>query len=233
MSDPRGALLAGGIWAAALTAVMLPDAVPWLMLGLLTLAGAAALFGRPRRSVGMAVVVLLGCASAAAAVWAGLPARQQAADLGGRAVEVVAEVVSSPSVGRDGRLWFDAQTSRLGSPGRTEALSAPVRIGIAPRAGIDPGAVLRVTGQAEEADAGERPALVVFGADADVVSAASGVFGVAAEVRTAFIARADRLPEPGAGLLPGLAVGDTRAVSGALDAAMKASGLSHLTAVSG
>lgn len=42
----------------------------------------------------------------------------------------------------------------------------------------------------------------------------------------------ERLPSP-AELLPGLAVGDVRAVSADLDAAMKASGLSHLTAVSG
>jgi hypothetical protein len=41
-----------------------------------------------------------------------------------------------------------------------------------------------------------------------------------------------RLPAP-AELLPRLAVGDVRAVSADLDAAMKASELSHLTAVSG
>lgn len=56
---------------------------------------------------------------------------------------------------------------------------------------------------------------------------------IAAEVREAFAARAERLPEPGAGLLPGLAVGDTRAVGEELNTAMVASGLSHLTAVSG
>ncbi|WP_460818341.1 hypothetical protein, partial [Microbacterium petrolearium] len=41
------------------------------------------------------------------------------------------------------------------------------------------------------------------------------------------------LPGGGGQLLPGIAVGDTRAVSDDLDAAMKASSLSHLTAVSG
>ena len=45
--------------------------------------------------------------------------------------------------------------------------------------------------------------------------------------------RALRLPAPGAALLPGLAVGDTRAVDEKLNDAMLASGLSHLTAVSG
>jgi competence protein ComEC len=42
-----------------------------------------------------------------------------------------------------------------------------------------------------------------------------------------------RLPEPGSELLPGFAVGDVRAVNADLDAVMKASGLSHLTAVAG
>ena len=56
---------------------------------------------------------------------------------------------------------------------------------------------------------------------------------MAADARSAFIERSTRLPEPGAGLLPGLAVGDTRAVSTELNDDMRTSGLSHLTAVSG
>src|SRR5690606_4089868 len=62
---------------------------------------------------------------------------------------------------------------------------------------------------------------------------AEGVLGLAAGVRSDFVERAVRLPEPGAGLLPGLAVGDTRAVSEELNDWMLTSGLSHLTAVSG
>jgi hypothetical protein len=41
--------------------------------------------------------------------------------------------------------------------------------------------------------------------------------------------RKQRLPEPGSELLPGLAVGHGRALNADLDAAMKASRLSHLT----
>lgn len=51
-------------------------------------------------------------------------------------------------------------------------------------------------------------------------------------MRATFIGGSSACPSP-AELLPGLAVGDMRAVSADLDAAMKASGLSHLTAVSG
>jgi len=59
------------------------------------------------------------------------------------------------------------------------------------------------------------------------------VFAVASALRSAFVRLAAALPGPGAALLPGLAVGDTRAVSAELDAAMKSASLSHLTAVSG
>ncbi|UOE44898.1 ComEC/Rec2 family competence protein [Agromyces larvae] len=55
----------------------------------------------------------------------------------------------------------------------------------------------------------------------------------AAHLRAGFRAAAADLPGDGGALVPGLAIGDTAAVSGDLDAAMKASSLSHLTAVSG
>lgn len=52
-------------------------------------------------------------------------------------------------------------------------------------------------------------------------------------LRTKFLDLAQGLPEPGASLVPGLAVGDERLVDGELEAAMKVSSLTHLTAVSG
>lgn len=52
-------------------------------------------------------------------------------------------------------------------------------------------------------------------------------------LRTPFADAAARLDGDGAALLPGLAIGDVSAVSEGLDTAMKASSLSHLTAVSG
>ena len=52
-------------------------------------------------------------------------------------------------------------------------------------------------------------------------------------LRSGFRDLAARLPGDGGALLPGLAIGDTSAVGKDLDTAMKASALSHLTAVSG
>ncbi len=55
----------------------------------------------------------------------------------------------------------------------------------------------------------------------------------AAAVRTAFANAAARTPGDGGALLPGLAIGDETSLPPELDEAMKASSLSHLTAVSG
>lgn len=151
----------------------------------------------------------------------------------GRVVEAVGEIASSASVGRDGRLWIDVQLAGIGPPGRVSAASAPVRVGVDPVEGFDLGAVVRVTGESAATDPGERAALVLFASSASVEREAAGFFAVAAGLRQAFIERSTRLPEPGAGLLPGLAVGDTRAVGSDLNDAMRTSGLSHLTAVSG
>jgi len=53
------------------------------------------------------------------------------------------------------------------------------------------------------------------------------------DLRAGFAREAASLDGDGGDLLPGLAIGDTSAVDDSLDAAMKASSLSHLTAVSG
>ncbi len=145
--------------------------------------------------------MLLFAAMAAVAVTVGMsmPVRGQAAESAGRVVEVAATVTSSASVGQDGRLWFEAQTTSIGLRGEGRPVSVPVRIGVEPGDGFDLGAGLRVVGEAAVTDAGERAALVIYATEAEVVRPADGVFGVAADARRAFIARSSRLPEPGAG----------------------------------
>lgn len=179
--------------------------------------------------------MLLLAAMAATAVTAALalPSREAAGEWSGRVAEVTATVTSSSSIGQDGQLWFDAQTVGIGIRGDPDPLSVPVRIGVEPGEGFDLGAEVRVVGQVQATDPGERAALIVFSTEAEVVRPAEGVFDIAAGARQAFIDRSTRLPEPGAGLLPGLAVGDTRAVAQTLNDDMRTSGLSHLTAVSG
>src|SRR5690606_11342294 len=69
--------------------------------------------------------------------------------------------------------------------------------------------------------------------EAHVSPAAAGLVAWAGDLRASFRALVEALPGQGAGLLPGLAIGDTGAVDAALAEAMKASSLTHLTAVSG
>lgn len=230
MTDPRGAVVAGGVWGAALLAVFVPDLAPGVVALCLAGAIAAGVFAQRR---GVVVLALLACAAVAWSVSAATPAREEAAQWDGRAVELSVQITSSAVVGDDGRLWVDAQAVTLGAPGDVRPASVPVRIGVEQMDGVALGAGLRVLGQAKATDAGERAALVIFGTTAEVEHPAGGVFAIAADVRAGFVERAVGLPGPGAGLLPGLAVGDTTAVEGELDAAMLASGLSHLTAVSG
>ncbi|WP_309102622.1 ComEC/Rec2 family competence protein [Microbacterium sp.] len=227
------------VWSAALLCVLAP-AVAWgCAAACAALSGVAlwVLLGRRRaRPDGRGALALLLFATAgsmAAGVALAQPPRDSVALHDGRVVEVLAEVSSSSSVGKDGRLWFDVQTTHAGPPGRATPVSVSMRVGVEPDDGFDLGAQLRVVGEAEATDAGERAALIIFTNRAEILRPASGAFGVAARVRHDFVERSLRLPEPGAGLLPGLAVGDTRAVTPELNDDMRTSGLSHLTAVSG
>lgn len=233
------------VWATALCVVFLPGIAWWwavgaalLGTGLIAALLVPTLRGHLARLRSPGGVLAFGCfAAAAAAMTVGFAGQERAAlaELGDRVVETTAVISSSATTGGDGRLWFDARTERAGFVGRMQGIAAPVRIGVEPLPGIDIdlGAVMHVTGRSMPAGPGERAALVVFATDAEILSPPQGVFAVAAQVRADFAERAMRLPGPGAGLLPGLAVGDTRGVTAELDAAMLTSGLSHLTAVSG
>jgi competence protein ComEC len=115
----------------------------------------------------------------------------------------------------------------------TEAQGAPILVfGDLPQLRI--GDTVVATGALERAEPGDDIAFVLFTREpVRVVGEAAGPLAAAAELRERFAALASTLPGPGAGLLPGLAIGDTSAVTAALDSDMKAASLSHLTAVSG
>lgn len=232
--------LVAAVWSAALLCVLVP-AVAWACAAVCGALCAVTLllllrWQRRRRAPyggGLALLLLAAVSAAAAGVALAQPPRIGVSAHDGRVVEVLAEISSSSSVGKDGRLWFDVQTIRAGPPGRTIPVAVSMRVGVEPGDGFDLGARLRVDGEARATDPGERAALVVFASRVEILRAPAGAFGLAAHVRHDFVERSLRLPEPGAGLLPGLAVGDTRAVPQELNDDMRTSGLSHLTAVSG
>lgn len=197
---------------------------------------------RRRIAVILVVVSLSTAAAAASSVVLAQPARDAAAALpvsGGRAVSVLVTVTGKVERWGSDRLAFDAQAQRVAIGAQRFALDVPVSVILAaddldPGGLTDVGAVVEVAGTVRPADPGDRAVLDVTAAGPlEVRSPPEGAVGAAADLRTSLVAAADGLPPPGAGLLPGLAVGDTSAVDADLDTAMKASSLSHLTAVSG
>ncbi len=114
------------------------------------------------------------------------------------------------------------------------ALASPDRPGAAAAEGPGIGAVLRVTGTARATAPEDDVSLLVFvRGRAEVVEGPPWWLDWASRLRADFSAAAARLPGDGGDLLPGLVVGDTSAVDERLDAALKQSSLTHLTAVSG
>lgn len=192
------------------------------------------------------IVVLLTLAAAASAashVALANPAREHIAGIGwegGRALEIEATVVGKVERWSDGSLAFDARAVwwRLGQTEHTTNIEivivvAPADVD-APSNDLDIGAVIRAAGTATAGDPGDRAIATIRATrGVTVVTPPSGLLAIAAGLRHGLVASVSGLPGAGAGLVPGLAVGDTSAVTTELDVAMKASSLSHLTAVSG
>jgi competence protein ComEC len=95
------------------------------------------------------------------------------------------------------------------------------------------GEKLVLTGRAATTDPGEQAAALIFAQTVETVAPPPPWLAWAPGMRAGLVDGASRLPGRGGELLPGLAAGDTSAVSAELDEAMTASSLSHLTAVSG
>ncbi len=231
--------VAAAVWIVAAVAVLAPAAAGFVAAGLwLGAVGLAAMVWRARRGRIVWVIAAVSVAVAAAAASHSAlaqPAREAAVTLavdGGRAIEVHATVVGKAERTAGGDIAFDARAHRIDIGPTRHAVDVPVVIRGDARP--DVGAEVVASGTAVRADAGRRAVLVVRASRAlRTVAPPHGAVAVAADLRHALARATDGLPEPAAGLIPGLAVGDTGGVSAELDAAMKAGSLSHLTAVSG
>lgn len=225
------------VWIVAVGAILLDGAAVWAAVALWSATAVAILIRRRSGRGGMVVVALAMAAACASHVAATMPSRAEAVlDIGGGRAIVVRAHVSSKVEGADGMVRFDADAVEVAAGDRVYSVAIPVAVRGVPEvsAGLDLGAEVLVRGTARPADRGEREVIVVFASrGVEVVRPPPGLLAVAADLRNALVARAADLPQPGGGLLPGLAVGDTRAVDVELDTAMKATSLSHLTAVSG
>jgi competence protein ComEC len=159
--------------------------------------------------------------------------------------EVTAHLtVGSAPVPRGGAVFGGAAQVRFratltaldGPPGREPSgLSVPIVVFVA---ASDPGPAIgdevRVAGSLVATEPGDAASALLFGrGPVHPVSPAPWWLDWANDLRAGFADAAAELPGDGAGLLPGLAIGDTSAVADDLDGSMKTSSLSHLTAVSG
>jgi len=229
-------------WGAAALAVGATEAGPvrtaalaaWgVCAGIALLLVLAARRGRAASALTAALLVAAGAALALTAVGASLDRRSPeplvAATSSSRALDLELSVEGTPGAGH-----LDATIVAVVAPEGRIALNAPA---VVIARGEDPrpiGSVLGLRARVARADPGERAAwLVLPEGEAETVSSPTGALATAEALRAGLRRATADLPDPGGGLLPGLAVGDTSRVAPALDADMKTVSLSHLTAVSG
>lgn len=246
--DLRLLPVAVGVWVAALVTTNDPDVAGILAAALWTAAtGMLAVTilrrrfcddSRPRRTgIAIATVTLAFAAAAVSHTAMSVPDRARVLALpltGGRVVAIEADVTGKIESSATG--WrFDAVATSVRAGGDVTATRVPVVVRTAERSvGLDLGATVLLTGSAAPARSGERAVLIITASDPpEVVAQPRGPLALASTLRTALLTQASSLPQPGAGLVAGLAVGDTAGVTAELDAQMKTASLSHLTAVSG
>lgn len=238
----RAVSVAATTWATAGLATVIPDATVLTVALAVATCLAAALFAWRRLAVIAVITVALACSAAAAGAVASTgPARAQIAALeadGGRHLELAVTVTGRIDGSPDGGAWFDASAASIRAGRLSLSGTIPVRVLVdaeerAALADASMGSAIRLTGRAVPTDPGERAALVVRAGSIDEASPPAGVWAFFEGLRDGLVASTRGLPQPGAGLVPGLAVGDTSSLDPATEAAMNASSLSHLTAVSG
>lgn len=237
----RAVSVAVATWATAGASTTIPDATPLAVV--LALAACATTALAWRRSALLAIVaVALACSAAAAGTVATAGStRAQIAALeadGGRHLELEVTVTGRIDGSPDGGAWFDAVATRVraGALAVTGRVSARILVDAEGRSALEAasmGSEVRLRGRAVPSDPGERAALVVRTSSIESASTPAGVWAFFEGLRDGLVASTRGLPQPGAGLVPGLAVGDTTSLDPDTEAAMNASSLSHLTAVSG
>ena len=252
--DLRLAMPVGVAWVTVGVLLGLPRLLPGAAL---LLWGAAALillvalalrgrgYGRLRVVLGGLLVALAATALlvSVAAVRAAdrQPAALVEAAQAGRFVTATAIVTQTVQSGGEASAFSQRQamfSATLGSVtlgGMATAVDIPVTVFAEhPHRTIGIGATVTVAGTLSATEPADDVAFRLFAArGVRVDTEAPWFLDWANGLRSRFRDAAGALPGDGGDLLPGLAIGDTSAVGLPLDAAMKASSLSHLTAVSG
>ena len=211
---------------------------PWVVAGILVLCALAlAVIRTPRLSslaVGLAVVVgvLAPVVSAARVQQLSTSPVAQAARENGF-VYAVAALSSDPATSATTTTAY-ARIMEVTFRGTTTRVRTPVQLRLTDESvGLLPGTTLHISGTAGASRVGDRAAAVIDVHELTVASAAPRHQQIAGHIRAGLRRAVAGRPDDAAALLPSLAIGDTSLVSQSLKDAMRASGLSHLTVVSG
>lgn len=234
--DLRVAGPATAAWVCAAVLVGIPGSAGWFgLVGAAVACGGIAwlVVGCPRRALGVVGLVVASaafCTTVAVAVVVGDDRRSPAVLDGVRtaAVEVVLDRDLAPGA--------RSVVGTLVAAEDVDGLRVPVRVVPTARgAGGAAGAGSRVRGVAtlEADEPGSTTSFVVFLRGEVRTEPPTGLLAATDRARRAFVSASATLPEPGASLLRGLAIGDRSGLDPATEAAMETSALTHLTAVSG
>lgn len=224
MSDLRLALPAVAAWLAAGVVIGVPGIA--LPVGIALWLLAAVALALRLRWTPLAALAIAAAALCCTSIALQQPTRAPALPTG----QVTATAVTTATALPHGGSFGARLTAVDGDP-----VSVPVLVfGPGPEQRLGIGSMITVSGSLTAADPGEDISYLLF-TDQPPALAKDPPWYLdwANGLRARFLAAATALPGNGGDLLAGLAIGDTSAVSDELDAAMKASSLSHLTAVSG
>ena len=240
--DLRMPLLGAAAWLGAVTGTLARGA---LLVGLLAtaavVAGAAAWAGRRRPGLSGAAAGLLLVALAAGAV-AGFRAERVShnpvAALAGEhaAVTVVGTVAADPHlvIGRfEDHVVWRLSVHQVTGRGRTLELSAPVLVLDDPDSALPLGATARLHGTLVPAEGRDLAAMLRASGDPEVLAAPGPWWRAAAAVRRALRDSVAHRPADQRALVPALVDGDDAEVDARLQESFRATGLTHLLAVSG
>ncbi len=236
--DLRLAIPAMAAWLTAGVLIGFPGAAVavaaagWAAVGALV----AATMLRPRTWLGIAALAAVAAALCSSSIAVQAVAHQPSALVTvadeGRQVIALATVTQTVLPGGGP---FAAELTSVAVGADTIVGSIPVLVfGEHPVGRVGIGSTVTLTGALTATESGDDTAFLFFTETVPVVTSEPGwLLAWADDLRAGFGSVAATLPGDGADLLPGLAIGDTSAVSDELDAAMKTSSLTHLTAVSG
>ncbi|WP_083513585.1 ComEC/Rec2 family competence protein [Curtobacterium luteum] len=243
VADLRIAVPAVSAWGASAVLVGSPDRAVLVVVaaGMVAAVGIVLLFVRGiggGGAVSLAAVVtivvttalLVALVSVAVAVGQERRSPGVLTDPGGRSAVQV-------TIDRDLERGARSVTGALTAADGVTALHVPVRLvpdGDASAPGrLAAGSTVHATASVEQDDPGSPTAFVVFLRGSVRVDPPTGLLAATDRSRQAFVAVTADLPEPGAALLRGMAIGDRSGLDPATEAAMETTALTHLTAVSG